>query len=67
MGMIISSYKKNYVQKLNKQPRISGTYGKRTKQRIRINDTVMASWNVCTPRMRWLDVVESDLKKMKVK
>jgi hypothetical protein len=38
MGLTTSSCKKNFVQKPNNQPRISGTYGKRTKQRIRDND-----------------------------
>jgi hypothetical protein len=60
LGLTTSSCKKNFVQKPNNQPRISGTYEKRTKQRIRDNDIVMATWNV-------LEDVESDLKKMKVK
>jgi mRNA deadenylase 3'-5' endonuclease subunit Ccr4 len=33
------------VQKPNNQPRVSGTYGKRTKQRIRSNAIEMAAWN----------------------
>jgi hypothetical protein len=98
MGLKTSSRKKNVVQKPNNQPRISGIYWKRTKQRIRNNDLVMATWNVCTirwlghvermevntmpkrmlkgrlyskrrkgrPRMRWLEEVENDLKRMEV-
>jgi hypothetical protein len=65
MRLTTSSCKKNFVQKPNKQPWISGTYGKQTKQRTRNNDIVMATWNVCT--MLWLDDVENNLKKMKVK
>jgi hypothetical protein len=48
MGLTTSSCKKNFVQKPNNQPRISRTYGKRTKQRIKDNDIVMATWNVHT-------------------
>jgi exonuclease III len=48
MGLTTSSCKKNFVQKPKNQPRISGTYGRRTKQRIRDNDIVMATWNVRT-------------------
>jgi hypothetical protein len=40
--------KNNFVQKPKNQPRIGGTYGKRTKQRIRNNDIMMATWNVHT-------------------
>jgi endonuclease/exonuclease/phosphatase family metal-dependent hydrolase len=48
LGMgLTSSCKKNFVQKPNNQPRISGTYGRRTKRRIR-DDIVMATWNVRT-------------------
>jgi hypothetical protein len=47
MGLT-SSFKNNFVQKPNNQPQISGTYRNRTKQRIRSNDIVMATWNVRT-------------------
>jgi hypothetical protein len=61
MRLTSSSCKKNF-EKPNNQPQISETYGKRTKHRTRNSDIVMATWN-----MRWLDDVENDLKKMKVK
>jgi hypothetical protein len=38
----------NFVQKPHNQPRINGTYGKRTKQRIRNSDIMMGTWNVRT-------------------
>jgi hypothetical protein len=48
MGLTTPSRIKNIVQKPNNQTRISGTYGKCTKQRISNNDIVMATLNVCT-------------------
>jgi hypothetical protein len=47
MGLTTSSCKK-IVQKPNNQPRISGKYEKRPKQRTRNNDITMATWNVRT-------------------
>jgi hypothetical protein len=48
MRLTTPSCKNNFVQKPNNQPQIGGTYRKRTKQRIRNNDIMMATWNVST-------------------
>jgi hypothetical protein len=48
MGLTTSFCKTNFIQNPNNQPRTSGTYGKRTKQRTRNNDIVRATWNVRT-------------------
>jgi hypothetical protein len=48
MGLTTPSCKNNFVQKCDNQPRITGVYGKWTKQRIRNNDIMMAVWNVRT-------------------
>jgi hypothetical protein len=48
MGLTTTSQKQIVVQKPNNQPRIGGINRKRTKQRIRNNDLVMAIWNVLT-------------------
>jgi len=65
MGLTTPSWKNLIVQKICK--RCWTDLGKQPRKRNKDKDMALATWNVRRPRLRWINDVEDDLRKLGVK